>query len=211
MSCPHARVGLGQGREGSGTARHNILANASQIRRRKHRSPGHPSHEKKKLSTGPGRPIRGSRLAISIGDLMIGHLTIGDATVDDPTWNGRRDLRMPVSDIAKRSCIINVAVGIAQLAEHRTVAPTVAGSIPVSHPRIFPAIKAAAKRLPPANPSDAKARNLHAACGVDGSGKTDSGKFSFRIAAPEGAIASAALSVCLKAYPDTNLEVFRNL
>jgi hypothetical protein len=25
-------------------------------------------------------------------------------------------------------------VGIAQLAEHRTVAPTVAGSIPVSHP-----------------------------------------------------------------------------
>ncbi len=39
-------------------------------------------------------------------------------------------------------CIIEVAimktaVGIAQLAEHRTVAPTVAGSIPVSHPRIF--------------------------------------------------------------------------
>ena len=31
--------------------------------------------------------------------------------------------------------IIDVAVGIAQLAEHRTVAPTVAGSIPVSHPR----------------------------------------------------------------------------
>ena len=28
-----------------------------------------------------------------------------------------------------------VVVGIAQLAEHRTVAPTVAGSIPVSHPR----------------------------------------------------------------------------
>jgi hypothetical protein len=27
------------------------------------------------------------------------------------------------------------AVGIAQLVEHRTVAPTVAGSIPVSHPR----------------------------------------------------------------------------
>ena len=32
--------------------------------------------------------------------------------------------------------IIETAVGIAQLAEHRTVAPTVAGSIPVSHPRI---------------------------------------------------------------------------
>jgi hypothetical protein len=32
--------------------------------------------------------------------------------------------------------IIDVVVGIAQLAEHRTVAPTVAGSIPVSHPRI---------------------------------------------------------------------------
>ncbi len=28
------------------------------------------------------------------------------------------------------------AVGVAQLAEHRTVAPDVAGSIPVSHPRI---------------------------------------------------------------------------
>jgi hypothetical protein len=73
---------------------------------------------------------------ISIGDLMI-----GDATMDDLTWNCRRDLRMPVSDIAKRSCIINVAVGIAQLAEHRTVAPTVAGSIPVSHPKFFPRYK----------------------------------------------------------------------
>ena len=31
--------------------------------------------------------------------------------------------------------IIETAVGIAQLAEHRTVAPTVAGSIPVSHPK----------------------------------------------------------------------------
>jgi hypothetical protein len=31
-----------------------------------------------------------------------------------------------------------MAVGIAQLAEHRTVAPTVAGSIPVSHPRNSP-------------------------------------------------------------------------
>ena len=33
---------------------------------------------------------------------------------------------------------MKTAVGIAQLAEHRTVAPTVAGSIPVSHPRISP-------------------------------------------------------------------------
>src|ERR1700689_1926495 len=32
---------------------------------------------------------------------------------------------------------MKTAVGIAQLAEPRTVAPTVAGSIPVSHPRIF--------------------------------------------------------------------------
>ena len=31
-----------------------------------------------------------------------------------------------------------VAVGIAQLAEHRTVAPAVAGSIPVSHPKYLP-------------------------------------------------------------------------
>jgi hypothetical protein len=38
---------------------------------------------------------------------------------------------------ARRGCIITMAVGIAQLVEHRTVAPTVAGSIPVSHPRIF--------------------------------------------------------------------------
>ncbi len=36
--------------------------------------------------------------------------------------------------IRARGCIITVVVGIAQLAEHRTVAPTVAGSIPVSHP-----------------------------------------------------------------------------
>ena len=45
--------------------------------------------------------------------------------------------------LANSGCIITMAVGIAQLAEHRTVAPTVAGSIPVSHPRIscldFPA------------------------------------------------------------------------
>jgi hypothetical protein len=33
---------------------------------------------------------------------------------------------------------------------------------------------------------------------------------SFRLVAPEGAIGNAALSVCLKAYPDTNLEFFRN-
>jgi hypothetical protein len=33
---------------------------------------------------------------------------------------------------------------------------------------------------------------------------------SFRLAAPEGAIGNAALAVCLKAYPDTNLEFFRN-
>ena len=38
---------------------------------------------------------------------------------------------------AERGCIINLAVGIAQLVEHRTVAPTVAGSIPVSHPRFI--------------------------------------------------------------------------
>jgi hypothetical protein len=33
-----------------------------------------------------------------------------------------------------------VAVGVAQLAEHRTVAPVVAGSIPVSHPRPLPTL-----------------------------------------------------------------------
>jgi hypothetical protein len=51
-------------------------------------------------------------------------------------------MELQVSAIGERGCIIEVviirtAVGIAQLAEHRTVAPTVAGSIPVSHPRIF--------------------------------------------------------------------------
>ena len=35
MSCPHAHVGLGQGREGSGTARHNILANVSRLSQEK--------------------------------------------------------------------------------------------------------------------------------------------------------------------------------
>jgi len=33
----------------------------------------------------------------------------------------------------------------------------------------------------------------------------------FRLAAPKGAIDNAALTVCLKAYPDTNLEFFRSL
>jgi len=28
-------------------------------------------------------------------------------------------------------------VGVAQLAEHRTVAPVVVGSIPISHPNVF--------------------------------------------------------------------------
>ncbi len=59
--------------------------------------------------------------------------------------DGSKAIRFGISDSydvrgfltsAKRGCIIVVAVGIAQLAEHRTVAPTVAGSIPVSHPRI---------------------------------------------------------------------------
>jgi hypothetical protein len=31
-------------------------------------------------------------------------------------------------------------VGVAQLAEHRTVAPVVAGSIPVSHPKPLPTL-----------------------------------------------------------------------
>jgi hypothetical protein len=35
-------------------------------------------------------------------------------------------------------------------------------------------------------------------------------KLGFRLAAPKGAIDNAALPVCLKAYPDTNLEFFRN-
>jgi hypothetical protein len=39
--------------------------------------------------------------------------------------------------VPKPVAIISVVVGIAQLAEHRTVAPTVAGSIPVSHPRFL--------------------------------------------------------------------------
>ena len=49
------------------------------------------------------------------------------------------DVRTRVVECAKRDggsevAIMKAAVGIAQLAEHRTVAPTVAGSIPVSHP-----------------------------------------------------------------------------
>lgn len=51
-------------------------------------------------------------------------------------------MRTRVVECAKRDggsevAIMKAAVGIAQLAEHRTVAPTVAGSIPVSHPRFF--------------------------------------------------------------------------
>jgi hypothetical protein len=40
-------------------------------------------------------------------------------------------------EVATEVVIIVEAVGIAQLVEHRTVAPTVAGSIPVSHPKKF--------------------------------------------------------------------------
>jgi hypothetical protein len=36
-------------------------------------------------------------------------------------------------------------------------------------------------------------------------------KLEFSTAAPEGAIDSKALAVCLKAYPDTNREFFRKL
>jgi hypothetical protein len=36
-------------------------------------------------------------------------------------------------------------------------------------------------------------------------------KVGFSLAAPKGALDNAALTVCLKAYPDTNLEFFRNL
>jgi hypothetical protein len=36
-------------------------------------------------------------------------------------------------------------------------------------------------------------------------------KLGFRLAAPKGAIDNAAVTVCLKAYPDTNLEFFRGL
>src|SRR5260370_8693260 len=108
MSCPQSRVGLGQGREVSGTARQNILA-TPHTKRSKNRSPGHPSHENRKLSTRGGWDARS---VLSVSD---------------------REPRVSLS--AKRGCIIKQAVGIAQLAEHRTVAPTVAGSIPVSHPR----------------------------------------------------------------------------
>ena len=34
--------------------------------------------------------------------------------------------------------MLSLAVGVAQSVEHRTVAPTVAGSIPVSHPKNLP-------------------------------------------------------------------------
>ena len=43
-------------------------------------------------------------------------------------------IRRPSDAIRLAAAIIEKAVGVAQLAEHRTVAPTVAGSIPVSHP-----------------------------------------------------------------------------
>jgi hypothetical protein len=36
-------------------------------------------------------------------------------------------------------------------------------------------------------------------------------KVCIRAPAPEGAVNSAALAVCLKAYPDTNLDVFHSL
>jgi hypothetical protein len=50
---------------------------------------------------------------------------------DEQTLNLWRARIHRISEVV----IIRTAVGIAQLAEHRTVAPTVAGSIPVSHPK----------------------------------------------------------------------------
>ena len=53
---------------------------------------------------------------------------------------------LSISDIALTVvAIIIVAVGIAQLAEHRTVAPAVAGSIPVSHPNSFGSLPSAVR------------------------------------------------------------------
>src|SRR5216684_2945757 len=55
----------------------------------------------------------------------------------DSIWKLQARCKCEFLTRPKRGCIINVAVGIAQLAEHRTVAPTVAGSIPVSHPNFL--------------------------------------------------------------------------
>jgi hypothetical protein len=57
--------------------------------------------------------------------------------VDALTPNARRLTPLILTAGSAAVAIIEAVVGIAQLAEHRTVAPTVAGSIPVSHPRIF--------------------------------------------------------------------------
>jgi len=46
------------------------------------------------------------------------------------------------------------AVGVAQLAEHRTVAPDVVGSIPISHPSLPARIYQEAKNLLPDTPLD---------------------------------------------------------
>ena len=85
MSLPQSRVGLGRGREVSRTARHNILANASQIRRKKNRSKGHPSHENRKFSTGACK----SSINESGGD---------------PIWNSWRDRALGFLTSAQRSC-----------------------------------------------------------------------------------------------------------
>ncbi len=46
------------------------------------------------------------------------------------------------------------AVGVAQLAEHRTVAPDVVGSIPISHPSLPARIYQEAKNLLQDTPLD---------------------------------------------------------
>ena len=53
-----------------------------------------------------------------------------------PSFKSYRALLANLADVQRPHFRYNETpvVGIAQLAEHRTVAPTVAGSIPVSHP-----------------------------------------------------------------------------
>ena len=120
LGCPRpqSRVGLGQGPRGVRSCAAQHPGQPCQSKRRKNWSKGYPSHQNRKFCTGrasKGRARPAKRFRItgrSVSDIREGAVAIFEVA------------------------IMRAAVGIAQLAEHRTVAPTVAGSIPVSHPRI---------------------------------------------------------------------------
>jgi hypothetical protein len=135
-SLPKVRTRV---REVSRTARLNISACSFDARENRNLSHGRSSHDGDfclwKTSTPDFEP--------QTADLRPQTSDIGVITALRTRRVLRAEVQGPKSGVGRRAraiAIIDQVVGIAQLVEHRTVAPTVAGSIPVSHPRFsYPA------------------------------------------------------------------------